>query len=78
MVRVAGPGPHLIPARTAIRVEGTCRASMEEITVMIAHNQDLPALPTGLVVSHTCLTVSQTGHVSLQVSNWTDQDKYLQ
>ena len=78
VVRVAGPGPHLIPARTAIRVEGTCRASMEEITVMIAHNQDLPALPTGLVVAHTCSTVSRTGHVSLQVSNWTDQDKYLQ
>ena len=78
VVRVAGPGPHLIPARTAIRVEGTCRTSMEEITVMIAHNQDLPALPTGLVVGHTCSTVSRTGHVSLQVSNWTDQDKYLQ
>ena len=46
VVRAAGPGPHLIPARTAIRVEGTCCLAAEEITVMISNSSyTLPALP---------------------------------
>ena len=78
VVHAAGPGPHLIPARTAIRVEGTCCLAAEEFTVMISNSSyTLPALPSGLAVGHTCATVSCSGHVPLQVVNWSDQDRYL-
>ena len=80
-VRVCGRNPVLLPARTAKMIKCTVRVAPhgQSYDALVEEDETYhPPLHKGLVVCRTFVTVDDTGIISIEATNLSDEDIYLQ
>jgi transposase InsO family protein len=78
-VRVAGRKPVLLPARSLVVVDCTVKPSSKGVfTGIVERLKSGVALPPGVSIGPTLVSVDVTGILPVQFANFSDQDAYLQ
>ena len=79
-VRMSGPNPVLVPARSVKVVFGTTKRAdpgRSYTAIIEEHAVGLFPLPNGLMVGAACVTVDEAGTVPIQLANFGNQDVYI-